>query len=170
MTYKIGDRVILKKEKGEGVIIKFIKNNKILVRLDDGFEREFFMNNLIKVDDENFNENAYGEHFFIKDNLNKKNTKKRKVNKKEKFFKIDLHIEVLTKSYTHMSNYDIVQFQINEMHKQINIAIHKREQRIIIVHGIGSGVLKEEVHKELNKYNYKYYLLQDGGSTELLLN
>ena len=31
MTYKIGDRVILKKEKGEGVIIKFIKNNKILV-------------------------------------------------------------------------------------------------------------------------------------------
>ena len=47
MTYKIGDRVILKKEKGEGVVIKLIKNNKILVRLEYGFEREFFMNNII---------------------------------------------------------------------------------------------------------------------------
>ena len=48
-----------------------------------------------------------------------------------------------------MDNFEIVQLQLNKCHKNIEKAINSDISRIEIVHGIGEGVLKNEVHKIL---------------------
>ena len=44
-----------------------------------------------------------------------------------------------------------------------------KSNKIIIVHGIGEGVLKKEIHNLLNSYNLRYYESLNGGSTEVML-
>jgi dsDNA-specific endonuclease/ATPase MutS2 len=38
-----------------------------------------------------------------------------------------------------------------------------------IIHGIGEGVLKNEVHAILRDYNLRFYLTKDGGVTEVYI-
>ena len=45
--------------------------------------------------------------------------------------------------------------------------MHKKS--IEIVHGIGGGVLKSEVHKLLGLYNLNFFESNNGGSTEVIL-
>jgi dsDNA-specific endonuclease/ATPase MutS2 len=49
--------------------------------------------------------------------------------------------------------------------KALNSGIAKLE----IIHGIGYGVLKKEVHAILKRYNLRFYLTRDGGATEVYL-
>ena len=45
----------------------------------------------------------------------------------------------------------------------------KSKHSLEIVHGIGEGVLKSEVHKAFKLYNLTFFESQDSGSTEVLL-
>ena len=55
-----------------------------------------------------------------------------------------------------MQNYEIVQMQIEYCKKELDLAMLKAKHSLEIVHGIGEGVLKEEVHKLLRLYNLSY--------------
>ena len=46
--------------------------------------------------------------------------------------------------------------------------INNNSPKLTIVHGIGTGRLKEEVHRILKDYGLRYYLSQDGGATEVM--
>ena len=65
---------------------------------------------------------------------------------------IDLHIEELLDNYSGMSNFEIVQFQLNYFQKKLDEAIVSRMKKLIIIHGVGNGKLKNEVHKILLTY------------------
>jgi dsDNA-specific endonuclease/ATPase MutS2 len=41
--------------------------------------------------------------------------------------------------------------------------------KVEIVHGIGEGILRNEVHQILKNYKLRYYLSKNGGSTEVML-
>ena len=83
--------------------------------------------------------------------------------------KIDLHIENLTNHHVHMQNFEIVKIQMDYCKKELDLALVKSKHSIEIIHGIGEGVLMEEVHKLLNLYNLRYYISNDSGSTEVML-
>ena len=68
-----------------------------------------------------------------------------------------------------MDNFEIVQIQLNECHKKIKKALSSNINRIEIIHGIGEGVLKKEVHTILRNYNLRFYLTKDGGATHVYL-
>ena len=82
---------------------------------------------------------------------------------------VDLHVELLTDNFQHMDNFEIVQMQLDVCQKKVEKALNSNCQKIIIIHGIGSGVLKTEVHKLLNHYKLRYYLSKDAGATEVML-
>lgn len=62
---------------------------------------------------------------------------------------IDLHIEKLTDDWRSMSNFEILTMQLKEFEKWYDIAVLHLQPSLIVVHGIGSGRLKEDIHEIL---------------------
>tara|TARA_Y100000588_G_C14157736_1_gene883412 strand:+ start:884 stop:1390 length:507 start_codon:yes stop_codon:yes gene_type:complete len=168
MQFSVGDKVLFKKDNLRGKIIKINSYYKVTVLSLDGFEMHVSVKDLVKVEQGTDTATAYGEDFHSKD-LKKEIIKSQKAQRHQSILKIDLHIELLTLHYHHMDNFEIVQLQLKECHKQIEKALNSNITKLEIVHGIGEGVLKSEVHKILRNYNLRYYLSRDGGSTEVFI-
>ncbi len=62
---------------------------------------------------------------------------------------VDLHIEKLTNDWKHLSNLEILSIQLKEFEKWYDIAIANKQPSLIIIHGVGKGKLKEEIHEIL---------------------
>ena len=57
-----------------------------------------------------------------------------------------------------MSNYDMLNIQLDTAKRQLDFAISKRIQKVVFIHGVGEGVLKEELRYLFNRYdNVKFY-------------
>lgn len=167
MKFKVGDIIVFKHEKQCGTILKIV-NGKLLVKNSDGFEEIVSSNDIILYNENTDKVTAYGIDFDIKDNQ----IKKRKTKKNQRFskvLKIDLHIELIIDYYKELENHEIVNIQLKKCENAIRKAMNTRIEKIIIVHGIGVGTLKKEVHQLLDQYNFRYYTSQDGGSTEVML-
>lgn len=86
---------------------------------------------------------------------------------------IDLHIEKLTNDWHHLSNLEILSIQLKEFEKWFNIAIANNQSSLIIIHGVGKGKLKEEVHewlktkKEVKSFINQYDARFGYGATEI---
>ena len=59
---------------------------------------------------------------------------------------VDLHIEKLSDDWKHLSNFEILTMQLHEFQKWYDLAVAHRQSSLIIIHGVGSGKLKDEVH------------------------
>ncbi|WP_067033446.1 Smr/MutS family protein [Allomuricauda sp. CP2A] len=71
---------------------------------------------------------------------------------------VDLHIHQLVKSSKGLSNFDILNLQLETAKRQLDFAISKRIQKVVFIHGVGEGILKEELYYLFKKYdNLKYY-------------
>ena len=169
---KIGDKVILKKDRTKAVITLIIGDKKVKILDNDQFEYIVNLSEVIPIDKSTDTSKAYGTSFDIKDEnnkiiINKKSSGNRKKNQGK--VKIDLHIEQFTSHYHHMKNYEIVKMQMDYCQKELDIAINKHKASLEIIHGVGGGVLKSEVHRLLNLYNLKFFESNNGGSTEVIL-
>ena len=168
MEFKLGDKILFKTENLKGEIVRINSEYKVTVHTEDGFDVLAYIKDLVKIEINTDKDIAYGNYFHQKDSDNKSgNSFKR--DKSATVLKIDLHIELLSVSYQYLDNFEIVQIQLNECHLRIEKALNSNYQKIIIVHGIGTGTLKSEVHKLLRNYNLRFYLSKDAGATEVML-
>ena len=62
---------------------------------------------------------------------------------------IDLHIEKLTDNWKNMSNFEMLTLQLHEFEKWYDLAISHHIPELIVIHGIGTGKLKDEIHETL---------------------
>ncbi len=62
---------------------------------------------------------------------------------------IDLHIEKLAEDWKHLSNYEILQLQLKTFEKYYHLAIVHHQPSLIVIHGVGEGVLRDEIHAAL---------------------
>ncbi|MES2372960.1 MAG: Smr/MutS family protein [Bacteroidota bacterium] len=62
---------------------------------------------------------------------------------------VDLHIEKLSDSWKHMSNFEILTQQLQEFQKWYDLAVAHRQPSLVIIHGVGTGKLKDEIHEIL---------------------
>lgn len=169
MLFNIGDKVLFKKKKGEGKIISFINSDKVLILDNFGFEVEVALSELIPSSSDYISKESYGEDFLNKDLCideekiqdNNKNSSSR--------IKIDLHTEKLNHDLEGLSNTEIINIQIRYFEKEINFFRKKNVEELIVVHGIGSGLLKDRVHESLVEYGLRFYLSIDEGSTIVFL-
>ncbi len=86
---------------------------------------------------------------------------------------IDLHIEKLVHDSTHMTNGEIMQIQLQELEKWYSIAVLQNAPFLIVVHGVGDGILRNEVHeyikykKEVKRFVNQYHPSFGWGATEI---
>ena len=72
--------------------------------------------------------------------------------------KVDLHIEQLTKQYDTMNKNEMLDLQLQTFEENLDKAIATGMDEITFIHGVGSGVLKNSIHKKLSRMdNIKYY-------------
>lgn len=166
MQFFVGDKILFKKEKLKGEIIKINSIYKVRVLSEDGFEINVSVNDLVKINNDTDKKTSYGANFSFKDSRTKV-IKSYNKQKSQSILRVDLHIELLTPNYQHMDNYEIVQLQLKECHNKIEKALNSNISKLKIIHGVGEGVLKKEVHTILRNYNLRFYLSQDGGSTDV---
>lgn len=78
---------------------------------------------------------------------------------------VDLHINELLDNSTGLSNSDILALQIEKVESEMKLAIQSGVRKIVFIHGIGQGVLKQEVTNILKSKFRKYYF-QDASFKE----
>ena len=87
---------------------------------------------------------------------------------------IDLHIEKLSDDWRHHSNFEILTLQLKTFEKYYDLAVLHLQPSLIVIHGIGSGKLRNEIHellrqkKEVKSFVNQYHPLYGYGATEIL--
>jgi len=164
MKFEIGDSVLVLDEDLSG-IIKAIDGKEISIETDDGFLLNFDATELILKVSSSYNIASKINNTNIQDVIAEKEQAKRKSSKKMKpkaqaqaAVEIDLHINHLVKSSRGMTNFDMLNKQIQTAKYQLEFAIKKRIPRIVFIHGVGEGVLKQELETLFRRYdNITYY-------------
>ena len=166
MQFSIGDKILLKKENMQAEIIRINSLYKVTILSRDGFEMNVSVKDLIRIEKGTDKATSYGVNFYSKDSdINARKSQKKE--RSQSVLKVDLHIELLNKNHMYMDNFEIVQTQLNECHKRIEKALNSKINKLEIIHGIGEGILRKEVHTILRNYNLRFYLTKDGGATEV---
>jgi len=70
---------------------------------------------------------------------------------------VDLHIHELIDNPTGLSNKELLEIQLEKAESEMNAAIKTAVKRIVFIHGVGQGVLKQELTKLLQKKFPKHY-------------
>ncbi|NJB37602.1 MULTISPECIES: Smr/MutS family protein [Flavobacteriaceae] len=157
--FKKGDSVEVLDEPIKGNVIA-INNNQITIETEDGFPLTFSAKQLVKVAGEIKVSNF--EAFQVQKQKDRPQKKRKPVVKpKERNapkMEVDLHIHQLTKSVRDLTNFDMLNLQLDTAKRQLEFAINKRIQKVVFIHGVGEGVLKEELHYLFGRYsNVSYY-------------
>ena len=158
---QIGDRVQALDDDFVGKIINII-NDTFEVIDDDGFVSKYYKSELIPAMHNSLKSKLLEvpEHVIREKETPRKKMSK-KISPKERnapAMEVDLHIHKLVKHSGGMSNYEILNLQIDTASRQLNFAISKRLQKIVFIHGVGEGVLREELYTLFRRYeSIKYY-------------
>ncbi len=88
---------------------------------------------------------------------------------------IDLHIEKLIEDWQHLDNFEILQIQLQTFEKYYDLALLHYQPSLIVIHGVGTGRLRNEIHdilktkKEVKSFVNQYDHRFGYGATEITL-
>jgi hypothetical protein len=86
---------------------------------------------------------------------------------------IDLHIEKLSDDFNKLSNFEILTRQLNEFEKYYELAVAHHLPNLTVIHGVGEGKLRDEIHESLRYKNEvksfvnQFHPLYGFGATEI---
>ena len=90
-------------------------------------------------------------------------------------YEVDLHIEKLTGDWQSLSNFEIMTIQLREFEKNLDLAIAHHQHKLFVIHGVGKGKLKDEIHeilktrREVRSFINQYDPRYGYGATEIFL-
>lgn len=168
MIFSVGDQVKFIDEQGEGIVVAVLSLD--LVRLDvDGLLFEYNVTDIIKVNESNevthilktdnkrFDDYLIPEQpieeWGIGDRISQKIFKS--ISKNGLPIK-DLHIEKLVGQPERIAKNKILGIQIQHLEQFIEECHHRGAYRCIVIHGVGEGVLRNEVRKVLRSHGIAY--------------
>ncbi len=160
-AFKEGDRVAVLDDNLTGTVLRILENT-ITITTDEGFELTYAPAELIPLrKDDHFKVT----NFDVAQIKSEKEATKKKhrplVKPKERNIpkmEVDLHIHHLVPSTRGMSNFDMLNVQITTAKRQLEFAMNKKIQKVVFIHGVGAGVLKEELFYLFKRYpNISYY-------------
>jgi hypothetical protein len=86
---------------------------------------------------------------------------------------VDLHIEKITDDWKSLNNYEIVSAQLKTFEKYYDLAVAHMQPSLTVIHGVGTGRLREEIHeqlkhrKEVKTFINQYHPAFGYGATEI---
>jgi hypothetical protein len=162
-----GDRITFLDEVGGGVVLEILGAGIVRVRTDEGFELDRSTKGLVRADRER--ELALvrlSDHqaslIAANDVLEEKRRKKGQLVRPGKTPKkpddqgiaeVDLHLHELVEDETRLSDGEKLEFQLRYFERALESAIRNGKRKLIVIHGVGEGVLREEVRRILQYYD-----------------
>lgn len=148
-NFKIGDKVSFLNEKGSGVITNIISNYRVLIMNEDGFEVSVSLDEIVPVTDKS----AYKMNSKM---INKKEEREVKPPKlsHDEIWEVDLHLRDILDTGREMSDHEKLLAQLKYFRKCMDAAIAHRIKKIIFIHGVGKGTLKQEIIHALKSYEH----------------
>ena len=169
--FKVGDKVRFLNDEGEGIILSFPSPNIALVEDSTGFAYEHEVRELVHVVPLDKELKKYEEvnpdlASLLERNIDAEMVKKANVDFKAIYkgkqgseikgkgdwMEVDLHAHELLESQRGMTNGDIVVYQLEHFERMLRNAEEKKMKRVIFIHGVGQGVLRQEIRRILNEY------------------
>ncbi|MEO1009996.1 MAG: Smr/MutS family protein [Bacteroidota bacterium] len=157
--FSIGDRVEALDDTIQGVILE-ITPNEIVIADKDGFPLRYAPQKLVKVSGKiQVSHQEVAQAKAEKERPSKRTGKApRPKQRNAPKMEVDLHIHQLTQSVKGMSKHEMLNLQLDTAQRQLEFAIQKRIQKVVFIHGVGEGILREELHYLFRRYeNVKYY-------------
>jgi len=181
MVFKVGDKVRLLNEVGEGIIIEIISASEIIVQTDFGMNFPYHENDLLKINDDN------SVTFKKREPIEEKPTTRTKQAFLDSLpitpsksplrgvYEIDLHIEELVTEPGKLTPTEMLQIQVTHFRECLNEAIAFKISRLVAIHGVGEGILRREI-RTIMRDNYPSVEYEDGntrkygfGATEITI-
>ena len=83
----------------------------------------------------------------------------------QEMLEVDLHIHELLDNFNNLTNTEMLTVQMNKFHEELANAINSGVKKIVFIHGVGNGTLKNELRRELQR-KYSKYTTQDASFRE----
>lgn len=155
---KPGDKVIVLDHDFKGVVLS-VSGQSVTIRTTDGFDMEYFQHELVIV-----NGTSVLDSFDATVNLASAKKQKADFSAPKKSIvkrvkgeipppEIDLHIEKLVKNSNRMPAHEKLEKQLSVAEFHINLSIQKRMPKLILIHGVGEGILREELEYLLRRFD-----------------
>lgn len=145
MKFQLGEKVLFLHDTGYGIVKAINSDSSLQVVDENGFERNCNLGEVCKLVAEEFSEPSVSEEFGFHSGTSKK--------LKSEIPEIDLHIENLSESTRGLTNHEIVQLQLKALKGFLQDIQAKKVRKALIIHGVGEGVLRQEVHYMLRAIN-----------------
>lgn len=100
---------------------------------------------------------------------------KHRVTAGEGIAEVDLHIHSLVDNTAGLDNYQLMNIQLDYVRRSLESAVKSGFEKVIYIHGVGAGILKIELRKLLESYDFvEFYdasIAKYGiGATEVLIH
>jgi dsDNA-specific endonuclease/ATPase MutS2 len=171
MKFTVGDKVKVIDETFEGIVTEIISSHKVVIEIDS-FPYVYKPSQLVSI--ESIPTVAVDMKLAHKEELEVDKKTSKKHQRRGKTVEIDLHIHQLIDSSLGLTNGEMLQIQLNKFRKELEKAIRDRFHKIIFIHGVGEGVLCDEIRRELTHYDAvsfsdASFLEYGNGATEVII-
>lgn len=153
MKIKKGDWVEVIDDTISGIVIA-VDEDRVTLETEDGFPFSFLMKEVVKNEGFSLDRRQLAEAIRAEQSeLKSKQIPSSKKRIKEKPMEVDLHIEELTSSTKYMSDFQMLNLQLDNAQGQLDFAIRKKIPRVVFIHGVGKGVLRQELETLFRRYD-----------------
>lgn len=195
MEIKIGSEVKFLNDVGGGIVLEIFSDGTASVQGEDGFDMKYNLTELMLVSDsiteqeEEYNNKLPDLAKIIAQDVNEErqkliqkdfeikyaNVRATNQQRRGEHMVIDLHIHELIDNQSGLQDRTKLDIQLNHFERMMRIAGEQRVKRVIFIHGVGQGVLRNQIRTRLDSY-YPDCTVRDGnpreygaGATEVIL-
>lgn len=150
---KVGDLVEVLDDTITGEVVA-IDQEMVTIQDADGFQLEVFVQQVVPRKPLDISSTLHQATEKINTDLK---SQRPPVSKKAvrdiPVIEIDLHIHELTNHTKGMTNFDMLNLQLDTARHRLEQAIKSRQKRLVFIHGVGEGVLKQELETLFRRYD-----------------
>ena len=192
---KKGSEVKFLNDVGGGIVLEVFSNGTANVEEEDGFDMKYNLKELMLVNEniteqeEEYNNKLPDLAQIIAQDVNEErqkliqkdfevkyaNVRATNQQRRGEHMVIDLHIHELIEDQSGLQDRTKLDVQLNHFERMMRIAGEQRVKRVIFIHGVGKGVLRNQIRTRLDSY-YPDCTVRDAnpreygaGATEIIL-